>query len=335
MSISILKEALSTSVHLIGIQLRKAAPDILTGIGIATGIGAFVGGCVVSTKLPETISKHKKSVEEIKNEVEHINDAVEDRDVDISQEEMIAIQKKSDIKLRKAYGYFGLTLVEMYAIPVGLLGISVASTLYANNIMSSRNATLLAAYSALDTSFKEYRKRVSDRYGDVAEREIRYDAVAKEEDIDEIDSETGEVTTTKETVYESNGNYSPFAIIFDESCPEWTKDANRNKTALRFFEAEINHELKRRGVTFVNDIREKFMLPLIPDGYKYGWVWDPYENNNVYIDFGLYNFRKHPENEAFLNGFERSFIIDLEPQGVVVDLLKAQEEASKKRKYRL
>ena len=327
MSMSILKEALSTSAHLIGIQFRKAAPDILTGMGIATGISAFIGGCVVSTKLPNAISKHKKDIEDIKNEVEHESHVVDENDVDITE-------KEANAKLRKAYGYFGLTLVEMYAVPVGLLGVSVASTLYANNIMSSRNATLLAAYSALDTSFKEYRKRVSDRYGDAAEREIRYDAVAKEEDIDEVDSETGEVTTTKETVYESNGEYSPFAIIFDESCPEWTKDPNRNKTALRFFEAEMNHDLKRRGVTFVNDIREKFMLPLIPDGYKYGWVWDPYENNNVYIDFGLYNFRKHPQNEAFLNGFERSFIIDLEPQGVVVDLLKAQEESAKKRKYR-
>ena len=57
---------------------------------------------------------------------------------------------------------------------------SIASILASHNIMKKRNVALAAAYAAVDKSFKDYRDRVIERFGEQVEKELRYNIKAQE-----------------------------------------------------------------------------------------------------------------------------------------------------------
>ena len=86
-------------------------------------------------------------------------------------------------KMLKRFGYRlysdGLKLVKLYIPAVALGTLSIASILASNNILRKRNVALAAAYATVDKTFKEYRNRVIERFGDQDDKELRYNIKAK------------------------------------------------------------------------------------------------------------------------------------------------------------
>ena len=115
--------------------------------------------------------------------------------------------------------------------------------------------------------------------------------------------------------------YSPYAIIFDETNPYWEKDAELNKFFLQSRQAQANDKLRANGYLFLNDVYEMLGHEKTKAGQVVGWVYDPDsgEGDN-YVDFGLYDIYTKPKYEAeakaaFINGYERSVIIDFNVDG--------------------
>lgn len=138
--------------------------------------------------------------------------------------------------------------------------------------------------------------------------------------------ENGNTTIEKKTVDVMDGNplekYSEFARFYDDGCKEWTKSPEYNLAFLRAQQSIMNDRLKANGYLFLNDVYDALGIPRTQKGQIVGWVYD--ENNPVgdnYVDFGIYDMWK-TEVRDFVNGYERSILLDFNVDGVILELMK-------------
>lgn len=114
-------------------------------------------------------------------------------------------------------------------------------------------------------------------------------------------------------------NVSQYARYFNETCPAWTNDSEYNFMYLKIQQQYANDRLRVRGYLFLNDVYEMLGMPRTKAGQVVGWVYN--EKNprgDNYIDFGLYNLG----NENFVNGYERSILLDFNVDGNILDKLE-------------
>lgn len=95
---------------------------------------------------------------------------------------------KAEMLLREAEEEKGdkLTLLEMVQtagpayIPSFLIGASTIACIFGANVLNTRQqATLMSAYGLLETSYKEYSKKVKELYGEEADNKVK-EEVTKE-----------------------------------------------------------------------------------------------------------------------------------------------------------
>lgn len=82
--------------------------------------------------------------------------------------------------------------------------------------------------------------------------------------------------------------YSKYAIIFDESSVNWSKDQKANLMFLKYQQTYATNLLKKKGTVFLNEVYEMLGVPRSQEGCVVGWHYD--EKNQIgdnYIDFGL------------------------------------------------
>ena len=213
-----------------------------------------------------------------------------------------------------------MKVTKLYAPSVILCAGSLGCLLASNNILKKRNAALSAAYMTVDKSFKEYRKRVADRFGEEVEKEIRYNI--KAEEITKVDEDGNEVT---ETVKVMNGtddpnSYSDYARFFDESCAAWQNDAEYNFTFLKAQQQYANDLLKARGRLFLNEVYRMLGIDETKAGQVVGWVYNPDNpTGDNFVDFGIFNMQRE-RVRAFVNGYEPNILLDFNVDGVIWDL---------------
>ena len=214
-------------------------------------------------------------------------------------------------------------VIKLYAPAVGVGALGITSILYGHKILSKRNASLAAAYQLLDKGFKEYRQNVRDRYGDEVDKELRYGLVKEKVEEETIDPETGKKKKTKKevTVLPDGRIPSVYARIFDELNDNWERDAELN---LYFINGQLNywnHILQTRGYVFLNEVYKALGFDPTKAGQHVGWYYDaknPKADN--YIDFGIYDVNRRGASE-FVNGMERSVILDFNVQGPIDSLI--------------
>ena len=112
-----------------------------------------------------------------------------------------------------------------------------------------------------------------------------------------------------------------YARIFDELNDNWEKDAELN---LFFINGQLNywnHILQTKGYVFLNEVYEALGFNPTKAGQHVGWYYDaknPKADN--YIDFGIYDVNRRDASE-FVNGMERSVILDFNVQGPIDSLI--------------
>jgi hypothetical protein len=88
---------------------------------------------------------------------------------------------------------------------------------------------------------------------------------------------------------------------------------------LKTQQAYLNDILRIRGHVFLNEVYDALGLERTQAGALVGWI-----SNNVdgdcYIDFGLFDGER-PRVRDFVNGNERSILLDFNVDGVIYDLL--------------
>lgn len=304
-----LKEKIVKVYNKSEMKVRKYSPEILAGVGVVGVIASTVMACKATTKLNDILAESKEQLEQIKEVA-----------ADPSYEEKYTQDDaKSDTTI--TYVQTGVKIVKLYAPSVILCASSLGCLLASNNILRKRNAALSAAYMTVDKSFKEYRRRVAERFGDEVEKEIRYNIKAKE--IVTVDEEGNEV---KETVKVMEGadnptTYSDYARFFDESCPAWQNDPEYNLTFLRAQQQYANDLLKAQGRLFLNDVYKMLGIDITKAGQVVGWIYDPdCPVGDNFVDFGIYDMSKE-RVRAFVNGYEPNILLDFNVDGNIWDLM--------------
>ena len=307
--------AVTSFYHKTCFKLKKASPEILVIAGVAGTLGAVVMACKATKKVDKVIQDAKNDVEKIHKTEKSVND--------------IKIYSHEDAKkdLTIVYVQTAWKLVKLYG-PAALIWTASAGSIFASSrIMKERNAALAAAYAVLDKGFRDYQSRVTERYGEEIEKEIRNNIKAKEFETSTTD-ENGKEKKGKETLkaVDDKTKISPFARIFDENNDNWQKNSDFNLMFLRSQQEWANQKLRSYGHLFLNEIYDELGFDRTKEGNCVGWVYDAdgNEHGDNYVDFGLYDLCNQKAND-FVNGFERSVILNFNVDGPILDLLETHQ----------
>lgn len=301
--------SLTRAFHKVGLQLRKHSPEILVVAGVAGTVASAVMACKATTKLSAVLEKGKEEAAEIHDFVE----------TNGCSDEYTEEDYKKDIAI--THVHTGLNVFKLYAPAVGIGILSIAAILTSNNIIRKRNVALAAAYATVDAGFKEYRGRVIERFGKELDRELKYNIKSKTIEEIVLDEKGKETTVTSTVDVADIHDHSVYAKFFDESCLGWEKNADYNLMFLRQKQNWFNDLLKSRGHVFLNEVYDGLGMERTSAGAIVGWVYD--EKNPVgdnFIDFGIYDLYDEAKR-LFVNGHERSILLDFNVDGVIYDLL--------------
>lgn len=295
----------------VGFKLKKHSPEILIVAGVVGTVSSAIMACKATTKLNGILEDSKTQIEQIHGAMEHPEELPEEYTQEDGRKDLAIVYTQTAVKL-----------IKLYAPSIVLGGLSITAILTSNNILRKRNVALAAAYTAIDKSFKEYRGRVVERFGKDLDRELRYNIKAKEVEEKVVDAK-GKEKTVKKTVevVDPLAGISAYAKFFDEGCSGWTKDPELNMMFLRRQQDAANEMLKAKKVMFLNEVYDMLGIPRTKAGQVVGWVYDekhPVGDN--YIDFGIYDTNKE-SNRDFVNGYERTILLDFNVDGNILDLM--------------
>lgn len=221
--------------------LKSNAPTILTGAGAA-------GVVITSISTAKAATKASKLLE-------------------------IAEEEKGDelTKLEKVN-----VALPVY-IPTILFGAATISCIFGANIVNKRHqAALVSAYGLLDQSYKEYKKKVDELYGEGSSEEI------KEEIAKDIFKETPIPISDGKKLF-----YDDYSKRYFESTIEDVQRA----------EYRLNRDLVMRDYAYLNEWYEELNLEPLESGWKLGWstgacmdhYWQPwidFSHSKIIMDDG-------------------------------------------------
>ncbi|WP_302335811.1 DUF6353 family protein [uncultured Muribaculum sp.] len=296
----------------IGFQIQKKSPELLVAAGIAGVVVSAVMACKATIKASEVAEETKDTIDEIHE--------IEEQGVTRAGNAYSVDDAKKD--LTTTYLQTGVKYAKLYAPSVILGAASITCIVASHRVLKKRNIALAAAYTTLDKSFKEYRGRVMERFGEQVEKEIRYNIKAKEIKKTVVD-ETGKKEKVKEVVDTpavdgwDPSQYSPYARRFDETHPNWTKIPDMNLFYLKARQAQANDMLKTRGHLFLNEVYDLMVFPRTKAGAVVGWLYDPKrpELGDPYVDFGMYEIREGEDFESYT----KSYILDFNVVGDITN----------------
>lgn len=303
-----MKEQMIKMVSRAGLQMKKYSPEVL----MVAGVVSIVGGTVLACKATLKVDAIKKKREDVYETIEEAYDLSEQGELD----EVYTVEDATKDRTI-ATVHMGVQLVKAYAPGAGLVIFGLACVMGSHGIMRKRNVALLGLYKAAEETLTAYRKRVVDELGEEKDRQFRYGM--KVETIDDIivDDKGKEKSVKKDvTVLDPNG-ISLYAKFFDESCPDWHKDTNRNFHFLKCQQSYANDQLHAKGHIFLNEVYDLIGIPRTPEGQLVGWVKGMGDD---FVDFGMFD-RDKQQVRDFVNGYERSILLDFNVAGVIHDLI--------------
>lgn len=229
-------------VHHSKLFLNRNASTILTCVG---GIGVAATAVMAIKATPKAMSLLDKARDE--------------KGEDLTKSEIIRIAGPS-------------------YIPTIVTGVSTIACIFGANALNKRQqAALMSAYALLDSSYKDYKNKVAELYGEHAHERVRND-IAKDK-YDESDIEVEENTQLF---------YDYFSERYFESTIETVQRA----------EYRINRHLVMRDYAYLNEFYEELGIEPIESGYEYGWSmgsnmdrywqsWIDFTHEKVVMDDGL------------------------------------------------
>lgn len=279
-------------------KLKKHSPEILVMAGIAGTVVSAVLACKATTKVAEIL-------DETKGTLDTIHEGMETGAIN-GQEYTTEDGKKDTVVV---YAQTGMKLAKLYAPAIILGTLSITSILASNNILRKRNVALGAAYAAIDKSFKEYRGRVIERFGEQVDTELKYGIKAKKFEEIEVDPETGKEKKVKKTVMVADPNLqSDYAVYFDSKSCNYETNPDYNRMFLKAQQAFANDKLQTRGHLFLNEVLDDLDLPRTPAGQIVGWTKD---GPDGYVNFRIVEVERETEDGRH----EPALLLDFNVEG--------------------
>lgn len=307
----------------VSLFLKRHTPEILMGVGSVGVVASTVLACKATLKVNEITAENKENVKKI-------HEATANGVTEIGE---TYTQEDAKMDLTKTYVQTGLKIAKLYAPSVLLGAASVGCFFGAHKIVHGRNVALAAAYAGLDKGFKDYRKRLVDRFGEQLDKELKYNLKTKEVEETVVD-ENGEVKTVKKTVNvieetDAAQVANPFARFYDDGCTGWTKDPEQNLFFLLQQQNWANEKLKSQGYLLLNEVYESLGIPKTKLGAVYGWLYNS-ETGDGFVDFGLNEIHRESVRN-FVNGYERVILLDFNVDGNILDGLESIERVRNQR----
>lgn len=302
----IMKKMTST-VRKASFKVKKHSPEILIVAGVIGTVASTVLACKATTKLSTII-------DESKSDIEAIHKCSEDEKMadQYSQEDA-----KKDLAI--VYAQTGLKVAKLYAPAIALGALSITSIVASNQILRKRNVALTAAYATVDKTFKEYRSRVVDRFGEQVDKELRYNIKAKKFEEMVTDPETGKEKKVKSTVEVADPSNNPFVMFFDETTSKaYEENDDYNRMTLRATQQLANDKLHTDGYLFLNDVYDALGIQRTKMGQIVGWVDKPdEEGRDGYVDFRVLETNRETED----GGYKKAWLLDFNVDGNILDLI--------------
>lgn len=279
-------------------KLKKHSPEILVVAGIAGTVVSAVLACKATTKVAEIL-------DETNGTLDTIHEGMETGAIN-GQEYTTEDGKKDTVVV---YAQTGMKLAKLYAPAIILGTLSITSILASNNILRKRNVSLGAAYAAIDKSFKEYRGRVIERFGEQVDTELKYGIKAKKFEEIEVDPETGKEKKVKKTVMVADPNLqSDYAVYFDSKSRNYETNPDYNRMFLKAQQAFANDKLQTRGHLFLNEVLDDLDIPRTPAGQIVGWTKD---GPDGYVNFRIVEVERETEDGRH----EPALLLDFNVEG--------------------
>lgn len=271
-----------------GLVLSKHAPTILTAAGTAGFIGTTILASKATLKVEETVAEETALL--VKVHEAHEAGKLEDKD---ALHDKVILYTRMTTKLAKLYA------------PALILGAaSIVSLATGHGIMLKRNASLAAAYAAVDQAFKTYKKKVESKFG----KEAVLDALVSTAEEDLTKNEL-----TMEAIAAVDG-VSPYGVIFDETNNNWSADEDLSMLHLKCQQQYANDILQTRGHIFLNEVYKMLGFPHTPAGAVTGWVKG---NGDDFVDFNIFEGTFEGEDEK--GRTVTKWALDFNVDGVMYD----------------
>lgn len=312
-----LTTSMTRAFHNVGFKFKQHSPEILVVAGVVGTVTSAVMACKATTKVNFVLEETKKQVDVIHAGAENgeVKGYLENGDVGM----VPYTEEDSKKDLTIVYTQTGLKLAKLYA-PAAVLGaMSVTSILVGHNILRKRNLALAAAYTAVDTGFKQYRGRVVERFSEQLDKELLYNIKAQEVEETVVDDK-GKEKKVKKTVETADpiAAMTPYTFCFDETANGWVRDAERNKFFLLQQQAWANDQLKSKGHLFLNEVLDMVGIQRTEAGQIVGWVYkDDNPTGDNYIDFGIFDIHSEASRN-FVNGLEKSIWLTFNVDGPII-----------------
>lgn len=299
-----------TLMNIGGTVMRKAeehSPEIALGVGIASMVGATIIACKRTIKAKKIVEDAKDDMETIAK-TEETGKTYDDDNNEIPYSHKDSLKDRAIVCTRTA-----VELAKAYGPAVVLTAVGIFSLIKGHNILQKRNLALAAAYESISEAYKKYQEKVKDILGETAARDLKLGL--KDE---EVETDTGKknkdgtpkIKKEKKKVYNAVDNLSPYARIYDSSCPSWDDNPAYNLTVLKNRQAYWNDMLRTREdhTVFLNEVYKDLGYPVTAAGQVVGWSLN-HEDGDKYIDFGIFDMSYEP-NRDFVNGYEPCCILD-------------------------
>lgn len=279
------------------LKVQKASPNLLFAAGIVGVVGGAVLASRATLRVGDVLDKSLGQLEDINAVVhsDHPTYTVED-----SYRDKGIVYLNMAIDVTKLYGP---------AIIVG--GIGIACLTRSHQILTKRNAALTVAYAALERSYNAYRDKVKEEFGEEREAGFHYHVQKELAEKDKVNDGTKKKAPKPD--------YSVYAKFFDEANPNWTRSAEKNLMFLNVNQKVANDILHARGYILLNDVYDMLGFPRTTAGCVVGWTM--YDSGDNYVDFGIFNHHTD-EVRAFVNGVEKSILLDFNVDGVVYEKIE-------------
>lgn len=279
-------------------KLKKHSPEILVVAGIAGTVVSAVLACKATTKVAEILDETNGTLDTIHEGMKTGAINGQEYTTEDGKKDTVVVYAQTGMKLAKLYG------------PAIILGtLSITSILASNNILRKRNVALGVAYAAIDKSFKEYRGRVIERFGEQIDTELKYGIKAKKFEEIEVDPETGKEKKVKKTVMVADPNLqSDYAVYFDSKSRNYETNPDYNRMFLKAQQAFANDKLQTRGHLFLNEVLDDLDLPRTPAGQIVGWTKD---GPDGYVNFRIVEVERETEDGRH----EPALLLDFNVEG--------------------
>ncbi len=307
MNIQLLKDLVVSKTARPMLVLSKYSPQIMLTVGVAGVVVSTVMACKATLKAEDILNDHQDNLIKVKSVKEQnlANYTQEDYQKDITT----------------VYARSAVEFVKLYGPAVSLSLLSLGLIVGSHGIMQKRNTAVMAAYSLVANSFKQYRKRVVEAAGEGKDHEYRYGLKKEKITIQETD-ESGNSKSVKIEVNslgkeDGEGLYSRY--FSRDTSTQYNGIPGYDALFLQGQENYANDLLRVRGHVFLNEVYSMLGMEHTTAGALAGWIKDPMDGDG-YISFGIFD----PENNnyrGFMSGHLDKILLDFNVDGIIYDLI--------------